>query len=112
MRKLAGDAFNAWLKIGHGVGIAAGFCLILALIASAIYTNWINPEIEFHRFFYDQVMAIIPRWVWYVVVFGFGGPFLFLLALTAFMHPLVMIPLTILAGLPHYIRWLYRKLFH
>ena len=112
MRKPAGDAFNAWLKIGHGVCFALGFCLILTLIASAIYAKWINPETEFNELFFDQILGIIPRWVWYVVVLGFGGPWLLLLTMAVFLNPLVMIPLTILVGLPHYFRWLYRRLFH
>ena len=110
--KVAGDAFNVWLRIGHGIGIALGFCLILTLIASAIYAKWINPETEFNELFFDQILGSIPRWVCYVVVLGFGGPWLLGLALAVFLNPLVMIPLTILVGLPHYFRWLYRRLFH
>ena len=95
--------------IGHTIVIWLGFCLIAVVIGSAIYAKWINPETEFDHLFNDQIMGSIPRWVWYVVVFGFGGPTLFLLVLGGFLTAPVMMLLT---GLAYPIVWLYRRLFH
>ena len=68
-----------WLDLGHGIGYRIGLVLIIAVIGSAVYAQWIQPDADVNDVMHE-VLRWVPRWMlWTLIILLLPGIVLFLL---------------------------------